>query len=206
MLQLLHAHRRSEGILDAPAAQFAGPLLGANDYAVTHPERIGPFRVVRLIGQGGMGRVFLGERADGQFEQRVALRVIPYGEVALARRFLEERRILARLEHPGIARLMDGGVTADGTPYFAIEFVDGQPIDRYCQVRKLSVERRLELIIDVCDGVTYAHQHLVIHRDLKPANIRVTATGQVKLLDFGIASCSMRAWIARRKCAPSSRP
>jgi serine/threonine-protein kinase len=188
VLQLLRAHRRADGFLEAPAGQLAGPLLQAlHEFSSPMPERIGPFRVVRQIGQGGMGRVFLGERVDGQFEQRVALKVIPYGEVQLVRRFLEERRILARLEHPGIARLIDGGITADGMPYFAMEFVDGEPIDRYCAARDLSVRRRLELFLDVCDGVTYAHQHLVVHRDLKPANILVNANGQVKLLDFGIA-------------------
>jgi serine/threonine-protein kinase len=134
-----------------------------------------------------MGEVFLAERDDGQFEQRVALKVIQHGAPGLVRRFLDERRILALLEHPGIARLVDGGVTGDGLPYFAMELVEGEPIDRYCDTHKLSIERRLELFSAVCDAVTYAHQHLVIHRDLKPSNILVTTDGQVKLLDFGIA-------------------
>jgi serine/threonine-protein kinase len=105
----------------------------------------------------------------------------------VARRFSEERRILALLEHPGIARLVDGGITADGVPYFAMELVEGEPIDRWCDTSELTVDRRLELLEDVCDVVDYAHRHLVIHRDLKPSNILVTASGQVKLLDFGIA-------------------
>jgi tetratricopeptide (TPR) repeat protein len=143
---------------------------------------------VREIGRGGMGAVFLAERDDGQFDQRVALKLVRHmGAVDLVPRFLEERRILARLEHPRIARLVDGGVTGDGVPWFAMEFVDGQPIDRYCDARALSITQRLELFAGVCDAVQYAHQHFVVHRDLKPSNIFVTADGQLKLLDFGVA-------------------
>jgi serine/threonine-protein kinase len=134
-----------------------------------------------------MGRVFLGERADGQFEQRVALKLIQHGTPGVIRRFVEERRILALLEHPGIARLVDGGITAGGLPYIAMELVDGEPIDRYCDTHDLTLDRRMELFASVCDAVSYAHQHLIIHRDLKPSNILVTTQGQVKLLDFGIA-------------------
>jgi serine/threonine-protein kinase len=191
VLRLLHAHQLSAGVLDMPALQFATPLLepdsvlrGVTDFM---PEQVGNFRVIRVLGRGGMGDVYLAERADGQFEQRVALKLIQRGAAGLVQRFLDERRILASLEHPGIARLVDGGITPDGQPYFAMELVEGEPIDRYCDARELNIERRLELFRAVCDAVTYAHQHLVVHRDLKPSNILVTDSGQVKLLDFGIA-------------------
>jgi eukaryotic-like serine/threonine-protein kinase len=189
VLRLLQAYYDSAAFLEEPAAEFCAPLLAGSPLVGERalPEYIGAFRVVREIGQGGMGDVFLAERADGQFEQRVAVKLIRRGAAALVPRFLEERRILALLEHPGIARLIDGGITEEGLPYFAMEFIEGRPIDRYCAEHGLSVERRLELFTAVCDVVSYAHQHLVIHRDLKPSNILVTPQGQVKLLDFGIA-------------------
>ena len=187
--RLLHAYRRSGSFLESPAAEIGAPLVEHAHALATAAlaERIGPFRVVREIGQGGMGRVFLGERADGQFEQRVALKLIQHGAPGLIRHFLEERRILALLEHPNIARLIDGGITADGLPFFAMELVEGEPIDRYCETHGLSLHQRLDLFAEVCDAVTYAHQQLVIHRDLKPSNILVTPEGRIKLLDFGIA-------------------
>jgi serine/threonine-protein kinase len=186
--RLLRAYRSSEGFMDSPAVVVATPLLGGDDVlSEAAPERIGPWRVVRAIGEGGMGQVFLGERADGQFEQRVALKLIRHGAPGLVRRFLEERRILALLEHPRIARLIDGGITSGGLPYFAMEFIDGEPIDAYCSTRNLSLDDRLGIFGDVCEAVSYAHHHLIIHRDLKPTNILVTPAGQVKLLDFGIA-------------------
>ena len=188
VIQLLRAHHRTGSILDAPVAKLSPLLFGGADPATDGmPERIGPFKVMQSIGHGGMGHVFLGQRDDGQFEQRVALKVIRHPVPGLVRRFLDERRILARLEHPHIARLVDGGITTDGLPYFAMEFVEGEPIDVYCERRKLSLDARLVLFEHVCAAVSYAHQHLIIHRDLKPANILVTADGQVKLLDFGIA-------------------
>jgi len=188
IMQLLRAHHLTGSVLDTPVGRVAAVLFSDDDSLTeAMPERVGPFRVVRTLGQGGMGHVFLGERMDGQFEQRVALKLIRHPMPGIIRRFLEERRILASLEHKGIARLIDGGITSDGLPYFAMEFVDGEPIDRYCATRNLSLDTRLALFESVCDAVAYAHQHLVIHRDLKPANIFVTADGQVKLLDFGIA-------------------
>jgi serine/threonine-protein kinase len=180
VLRLLHAHRR-EGFLESPLP-IAGALLDA-----VAPERVGPWRIVRLLGRGGMGAVYLGERADGLFEQRAAIKLIQRGAPGMLRRFLDERRMLARLEHPGIARLLEGGVTPDGMPYFAMELVEGIPLTRYCDEHSLSVARRLDLVAQVCDAVSYAHQHLIIHRDLKPSNILVTADGAPKLLDFGIA-------------------
>jgi eukaryotic-like serine/threonine-protein kinase len=185
--RLLHAHHRAEGFLEAPLAQVVGPLLDDAGRLSIGGDRVGPWRIVRPIGKGGMGIVLLGERADGQFEQRAAIKIIQYGTPGLIRRFLEERRILALLDHPGIARLIEGGLTPRGLPYFAMELVDGQHIDRYCEDHDLSVEARVELIAQVCDAVSYAHQHLIIHRDLKPSNILVTQAGRVRLLDFGIA-------------------
>jgi len=188
VLELLRAYQSSDSFLDSPAVRIAAPLLeAAAALAGPVPDRIGSFQVVREIGRGGMGRVYLAERVDGQFEQRVALKVIQHGTPGILRRFVEERRILALLEHPGIARLVDGGIAAGGLPYFAMELVEGEPIDRYCDMNALSLDRRLELFIDVCDAVSYAHQHLIIHRDLKPSNILVSTDGRVKLLDFGIA-------------------
>jgi serine/threonine-protein kinase len=188
VLELVRAYHRSESVLESPAARLAAPLLDAAVAADGPiPGRIGSFRVVREIGRGGMGRVFLGERADGQFEQRVAIKLIQHGGPGVLRRFVEERRILAMLEHPGMARLVDGGVTDGGLPYFAMELVEGERIDHYCEAHGLTLDQRLELFAGVCSAVAYAHQHLIVHRDLKPSNILVTATGQVKLLDFGIA-------------------
>ena len=151
--------------------------------------RIGPYKLVDELGHGGMGRVFLAERADGQFDQEVALKLlsIAFPAPEATERFLAERQILATLRHPHIARLLDGGVTEGGQPYFVMERIEGRRIDTYCDAHQLSVRERLRLVLDVCDAVQYAHQKLVVHRDLKPANILVTEEGQVKLLDFGIA-------------------
>lgn len=189
VLELLRAYDESDAFLEAPAVQIAAPNLEASgSVSGPVPQRIGPFRVLREIGRGGMGAVFLAERADGQFEKRVALKLIRHAAPGVVRRFAQERRILAMLEHPGIARLLDAGVTAAGLPYLAMELVAGEPIDRYCAALDLPPERRLELFASVGDAVSYAHRHLIIHRDLKPSNILVTADGQVKLLDFGIAT------------------
>jgi serine/threonine-protein kinase len=150
---------------------------------------IGPFRVLSELGRGGMGLVLLAERADGAFEQRVALKLIKHGvdtDEVLAR-FRQERQILASLNHANIARLLDGGITPDGRPFFAMEPVDGEPIDRFCARRKLDVDERLDLFVTVARAVAYAHRSLVVHRDLKPSNVLVTEAGEVKLLDFGIA-------------------
>jgi serine/threonine-protein kinase len=150
---------------------------------------IGRYRVLRTLGRGGMGAVYLAERADEQFQQQVAVKLIdglvPAG--ALARRFRAERQILANLNHPNIARLLDGGAGEDGVPYLAMEYIDGIRLDRYCDENGLDVRRRLRLFQQVCAAVQYAHQHLVVHRDIKPSNILVTAEGSPKLLDFGIA-------------------
>jgi eukaryotic-like serine/threonine-protein kinase len=188
--RLLDADRRSGRFLERPAAALAASLLtGGGGAPEAVPERIAGYRIVREAGHGGMGTVFLAERDDPELRQRVALKLVR-GAVAarpLVRRFLEERRILASLDHPNIARLLDGGVTDDGVPWFAMEYVEGIPIDRYCAARELGVAARLHLFLGVCEAVQYAHRNLVVHRDLKPSNILVTREGRVKLLDFGIA-------------------
>ncbi|NNF57574.1 MAG: protein kinase, partial [Rhodothermaceae bacterium] len=155
--------------------------------AVPLPERVGPWRIVREVGRGGMGRVLLGERDDDRFEQRVAIKVVESAAPGLVERFRRERRILARLDHPHVARLLDGGALPDGRPYLVMEYVEGEPLTRYAEEKQLSLEERLRLFGAVCDVVAYAHRNLVVHRDLKPSNILVSTEGTVKLLDFGIA-------------------
>ncbi|MEA2564290.1 MAG: eukaryotic-like serine/threonine-protein kinase [Acidobacteriota bacterium] len=152
-------------------------------------ERIGPYRLLSLLGRGGMAEVWLAERSDGEIEYRAALKLIrpELGTEAILARFLRERRILARLEHPAIARLLDGGRSESGEPYFVLELVDGTPITDWCAARGASLEERLRLVIEVCEAVDYAHRNLIVHRDLKPANILVDQAGRPKLLDFGIA-------------------
>ncbi len=151
-------------------------------------QRLGAYQILATIGEGGMGTVYKAVRADGQFEQEVAIKIIRAGASSAlhARRFLEERNILAQLQHPSIARLIDGGDHA-GIPYLVMELIDGVPIDHYCKQQSLTVKKRLEIFIQVCDAVQHAHAALIVHRDLKPSNILVTAEGTPKLLDFGIA-------------------
>lgn len=148
---------------------------------------VGSFTIDRLIGRGGMGEVYAAHRSGGTFDQRVALKLLRPEAVARADLFDRERRILAGLEHPGIARVIDGGIAPDGRPYMAMEYVEGAPIDEWSRTNGLSLPERLHLIEAVCDAVGYAHAHLVIHRDLKPSNILVDENGRVRLLDFGVA-------------------
>ena len=152
-------------------------------------RRIGPYRLMRLIGHGGMGAVYLGVRDDDQYQKQVAIKLLKRGMDTdfMLSRFRQERQILANLEHPFIARLMDGGATEDGLPYFVMEYVDGVPITKYCAEKKLSIVERLRLFRLVCEAVQHAHQNLVVHRDIKPSNILTTKEGIPKLLDFGIA-------------------
>jgi tetratricopeptide (TPR) repeat protein/predicted Ser/Thr protein kinase len=149
--------------------------------------RLGPWQVQRLIGRGGSGEVYLAARADGAFQQKVAVKLLQQGAVAESSRFQSEREILARLEHPGIARLLDGGVHRDGRPYMVMEYVEGTSLTEFCEASKLDLTGRLRLFIEVCEVVSSAHRRLVVHRDLKPRNILVTQDGRVKLLDFGVA-------------------
>jgi serine/threonine protein kinase len=152
-------------------------------------RRIGAYLILRELGRGGMGTVYLASRDDDVVRRQVAIKIVRagLGETEVMRRFRQERDILAALDHPAIARLIDGGSTEEGLPYFVMDYIEGERIDTWCDRRKLNVTGRLKLFQAVCEGVQYAHQHLVVHRDLKPANILVTAEGHVKLLDFGIA-------------------
>lgn len=187
VVSLLAADRDGTSSLDAAV----GVALAEAAVRVTEetplPSRIGPYRVISEIGVGGMGSVYLAER-EGDYQQRVAIKVVRglLGTDGL-RRFKVERQILASLAHPNIARLLDGGTTGDGLPYLVMEYVDGVPIDAYCEARALSLADRVRLFLRICDGVAAAHRSLVVHRDLKPSNILVTADGVPKLLDFGIA-------------------
>jgi serine/threonine-protein kinase len=168
----------------------ADDLFDLEDLAAAGRDgRVGAYRLQRRIGKGGMGTVYLADRADGQYQERVAVKVVKRGmdTEEILSRFLRERQILARLRHPNIAALLDGGVTADGRPYLVMEHVQGMPITDYCDRRRLPLEERLALFCSVCDSVGFAHRNLVVHRDLKPSNVLVDIEGRVKLLDFGIA-------------------
>ncbi|MEO8276219.1 MAG: serine/threonine-protein kinase [Thermoanaerobaculia bacterium] len=183
----------SSGILDRPAIAVAADLLNAEAGTDSPPDRageiVGPYRLTALLGQGGMGAVYRAERIDGQFEQRVALKLIKRGmdSEEILRRFRGERQILARLQHESIARLYDGGVAADGTPWFAMEEVAGLPITEFAVRHALPLADRLALFAQVGAAVAFAHRNLVVHRDLKPSNVLAADSGKVKLLDFGIA-------------------
>jgi tetratricopeptide (TPR) repeat protein len=185
VLRLLAAHDAASTFLEQPA----GLPLSPPEEPSFEGHRLGPYELVREIGRGGMGTVYLARRVDGQFDKQVAVKLVPASArgADAARRFRQEQQILASLEHSHIARLLDAGATDEGVPYFVMEYVEGEPIDRYCDRLALSIANRLTLFATVCDTVQYAHRHLVVHRDLKPTNILVTADGTIKLLDFGIA-------------------
>jgi serine/threonine protein kinase/Tfp pilus assembly protein PilF len=186
---LLDSEQAAGEFLSRPAAELTG-ISGLEDVGGLAPGRcIGPYQIVREVGHGGMGTVYLAERADGQYRKRVAIKLVnPHlGAESLVRRFRTERQVLANLEHANIAQLLDGGSTSDGLPYLVMEYVEGVPIDTWCEDRSLSKPDRLKLFRSVCAAVQYAHQRQVIHRDLKPGNILVLADGTPKVLDFGIA-------------------
>ena len=190
VVAMLRAYETNPEFMELPVAELprdVESLLDVREIAVG--QRIGPFDLVSMLGRGGMGEVFKAVRVDGQYDQEVALKLVRAGHATagLVERFRAERQILAGLEHPNIARLLDGGTTEAGTPYLVMELVDGVPIDVFCRARNLSISERLHLFLHVCAAVHYAHQRLVIHRDIKPANILITANGVPKLLDFGIA-------------------
>lgn len=194
---LLAAEARSAGLFEEPArwlgTRWQGVPENPDEPLSPAPRlegaRIGPYRLLEVLGEGGMAIVYLAERVDGAFDQRVALKILRWNLSGAhdRRRFRQERQILADLQHPNIARLLDGGVSADGYPWFAMECVEGTPIDRYCDAHRLGVEARLRLFLDVSEAVHEAHRKLIVHRDLKPSNVLVTEDGSVKLLDFGIA-------------------
>ena len=175
---------------DHPVAWLSHRLPGLSRSVTALPARIGPYRVIRIAGEGGMGTVFEGERDDGQFRQRVAIKLVHpliAARSEFIQRFRTERQILATLGHPHIARLLDGGVTEDGAPYCVLEYVDGLPLLRWCDARRLDLRSRLTLFRQICSAVRHAHQRLVVHRDLKPGNVLVSDGGQAMLLDFGLA-------------------
>jgi eukaryotic-like serine/threonine-protein kinase len=182
---------QSDAFLESPINAVDTGMFRDDGTALTDYEPgtrlFGPYRLLRLIGQGGMGEVHLAERGDGAFEQRVALKLLPHPTPGLMQRFRQERQILARLEHPDIARLLDGGMGENNIPYFAMEYVEGRSVTHYAIEEKLDISTTLHLFLRICDAVQYAHRNLVVHRDLKPSNILVTADGTPKLLDFGIA-------------------
>ncbi|MCB1033672.1 MAG: serine/threonine protein kinase, partial [Acidobacteria bacterium] len=186
---LLQADGESESPLDTPVADLAVTILQRGAEASHVGRRIGAHRLISELDHGGMGTVYLAERADGEYQEKVAIKLIRPGLAshALIHRFRQERQILAQLNHPNIARILDGGMTDDGMPYFVMEFIEGERIDLYCRRLELTVEARLALFRRVCEAVHAAHRSLVVHCDLKPSNILVTAEGVPKLLDFGIA-------------------
>lgn len=181
---LLAAADRAEGFLSHPH-----PHIGHETGSDFIGQHIGAYRIIRELGRGGMGAVFLAERADGQYHQQVALKLIRPGVHSnlYVQRFRAERQVLARLNHPYIARLLDGGSLDDGQPYLVMDYIEGEPLDRYCRSKELELADRLRLFAKVCEAVAHAHQRGVIHRDLKPTNILVTADGTPRLLDFGVA-------------------
>ena len=183
---LLASDDEASTFIESPAASIPRDLLPEDEFA---GRSFGAYRIIREIGRGGLGAVYLAARADDQYRKEVAIKVVKRGLDTddILQRFRAERQILAQLDHPNIARLIDAGSTEEGLPYFVMEFVDGQPISSFCETRALSTRERLELFRQVCGAVTYAHQHLVIHRDIKPSNILVNEEGVPKLLDFGIA-------------------
>ncbi len=183
---LLAAHEQAGGFMESLPSQ-AGELFGNAQPLIG--QMIGPYRVLREIGRGGMGVVYLAARADQEFIKLVAIKVVWPGanHNEVLQRFRQERQILANLDHPNISRLLDGGTTEQGLPYVVMEYIAGTPITDYCDDYKLSITERLKLFLRACAAVQFAHQNLIIHRDLKPGNIMITDNGEVKLLDFGIA-------------------
>lgn len=184
---LIEAHFESESFIENPAFKISSVFENSNR---NQQERIfGNYRIIREIGVGGMGAVYLAERADGEFSRQVAVKIVRqnFADKELISRFKRERQILASLDHPFIAKLLDGGVSGDGTPFLAMEYVDGEPLTAFAAAHNLSVEDRLRLFIKICSAVADAHRNLVVHRDLKPSNIFVTQDGTPKLLDFGLA-------------------
>ena len=176
-------------LLEADDAEFLNTPVMQLPAGVVPGARFGPYRLERVLGEGGMGQVWLAARADGLYERKVALKLLRSGLVdsSLRQRFDREREILARFAHPFIARLLDAGVDQGGQPYLALEYVDGESITSWCQARQLDIAARLDLFRQICDAVSHAHANLIVHRDLKPSNILVTPDGHVRLLDFGIA-------------------
>ncbi len=211
--RLLVSHDEAGSFLVSPALLGSGvsSLADGDGEPRVHEktrvgQRIGPYKIIREIGRGGMGTVFLAVRADDQYRKQVAIKLVNRGmdTDVILRRFMMERQILANLEHPNIARLLEGGSTPDGLPYFVMEHVEGQPMDEYCDARTFTTTQRLILFRQVCAALQYAHQNLVVHRDIKPNNILVTAAGVPKLVDFGIAKLLTPDWITETGVATAT--
>ncbi|MET0328815.1 MAG: serine/threonine-protein kinase [Luteimonas sp.] len=195
----LDAHRREDPdfaaeleallALDADSGDFLAEPIVATLGGVLPGHHVGPYELERLLGEGGMGQVWLARRADGLYERRVALKLLRPGlaDPGLRLRFTRERQILARLEHPHIARLLDAGISTDQQPYLALDYIDGEPVTDWCRRHQPGIAERVRLLLQVCDAVSHAHTNLIVHRDLKPSNILVTTLDDVRLLDFGIA-------------------
>ncbi len=185
--RLLAAHDRAEGFLDTPAGVERGLLADPPPVADEAPSHVGPYRVIRELGRGGMGTVYLAERDESDLKRVVAIKIVNVASGSFVRRFRTEIGVLSALTHPGIARLYDAGATAAGVPYLVMEFIDGEDLLTYCDRTRAPIADRLRLFLRVCAAVQYAHQNFVVHRDLKPSNILVTRGGEPKLLDFGVA-------------------
>jgi serine/threonine-protein kinase len=185
---LLESDNQTDGFIEQPVSKIPRDLFPEAEEPLAG-RKFGAYQVIREIGRGGLGAVYLAARADDEYRKEVAIKLVRRGldTEDILRRFRNERQILAQLDHPNIARLVDGGTTDDGLPYFVMEYVNGEPINAYCDANALTTAERLNLFRKVCAAVTFAHQNLVIHRDLKPSNILVTSDGEPKLLDFGIA-------------------
>jgi len=190
---LLTSHRRAGDFLETPAVELAARAIATSEEPPLsrslEGQQISHYRILKMIGKGGMGTVWLAERCDGRFERKVAIKFLHLAlhEPASAARFKREGAILGKLADPRIAELIDAGLTSTGEPYLVLEYVEGRPIDDYCDRRKLSVNARIRLFLDVLSAVAHAHSHLIVHRDIKPSNVLVSNDAQVKLLDFGIA-------------------
>lgn len=209
---LLVSHDQSDEFLNTPAAELNHALGLLEDGSGEFPRipRVGPYQLEKRIGRGGMGSVWLASRFDHEYERKVAVKMVKQGmdSAEILRRFRMERQVLAGLDHPNIARLIDGGSTPEGLPYLVMEYVEGTPIDHYCESRQIPISDRLKLFRNVCAAVQYAHSNLVVHRDIKASNILVTTDGVPKLLDFGIAKLirSEFSTLAAAETRPELRP
>ena len=185
---LLEAHEEAGNFIVESSFAVADFVEHTQKTSITG-KQIGAYKILEEIGRGGMGAVYLAERADAEFTKKVAVKLIKRGldTDEIINRFRIERQILANLEHPNIARLLDGGATEDGLPFLVMEYVEGLPLTKFCDEKILDLEMRLKLFLEVCSAVAYAHRNLIVHRDLKPSNIIVAEDEKPKLLDFGIA-------------------
>jgi serine/threonine protein kinase len=203
--RMLRDYDEAADFLEAPLAINTSDIIAIDESLHAIGRMIGPYRITREIGRGGMSVVYLAGRADDLYFRQVAVKVIWPGLMTdeIERRFRQERRILAKLDHPHIARLLDGGVTEDGCQYVVMEYVEGKPITEFCDARRLPISERLKLFQQICAAVQYAHDNLIVHRDLKPSNILVSGDGTVKLLDFGIAKLLDPALLGIEDSPPS---